>query len=314
MMKKIKIKKIKIKKIIPVLLMLLIIMSACTNPIIDQGKTTPAPEVEETVKSPMLALTDLAGNSVTVPSAPKKIISLSPAVTEILFALNYGEYVIGVDELSDYPEQVTDITKYSKTDMKAIIAAEPDLVLYSRDLSDANIDELKAANISIACIEATNYTDVFSSISFVSWFEGNSQSTLVKDMNAIASEVFLLDFDFEPMNVLVITSESGSDYKVAGNGSIANELITMLGSSPVTVNETAAETVYTKAMIEEIDPQVIIVYSSLGVDKIESAMPELNAVNSGRVFEIEGGFFRAGPRMVEGLLALHEAFEQAAQS
>lgn len=303
-----------IKKIVPVLLLLFILMSACTSPIIEQGKTTPAPADAAPIASPMISLTDLVGNAVIVPSAPKKIISLSPAVTEILFALNYGEYVIGVDAFSDYPEQAADIKKYDKTDMKAIIAAKPDLVLYSRDLPTASVEELKAAGIPAACIEATNYTEVFSSIAFVLQFEGNSQSTLVQDMNAIASEVFLLDFDFEPMNVLVITGDDGGDYRVAGNGSIANELISMLDSLPVTVNETAVETVYSRAVINELDPQIIIVYSSLGADKIESAMPGLNAVSSGRVFEIEDGFFRAGPRMVEGLAALREAFEQAALS
>ena len=50
-----------------------------------------------------VTVTDNAGNAVTIEKEPQKIVSLSPATTEILFALDQGDKVVGRTKYCDYP-------------------------------------------------------------------------------------------------------------------------------------------------------------------------------------------------------------------
>lgn len=80
-----------------------------------------------------------SGGVVTViPQAPKRIISLSPTATEILFAENAGSQVIAVDSLSNYPTSAP-ITKLSafSPNVEAIAAKRPDLVILSADATNS---------------------------------------------------------------------------------------------------------------------------------------------------------------------------------
>ena len=51
-----------------------------------------------------LRLTDSAGRSVELKAVPRRIVSVSPAFTEVLFAIGAGGQVVGTDDFTDYPE------------------------------------------------------------------------------------------------------------------------------------------------------------------------------------------------------------------
>jgi iron complex transport system substrate-binding protein len=77
-----------------------------------------------------LSLTTSAG-TITLPSAPKRIVSLSPTATEMLFAIDAGSQVVAVDDQSNYPPYAPK-TKLSgfQPNVEAIAAYKPDLVVY----------------------------------------------------------------------------------------------------------------------------------------------------------------------------------------
>jgi len=77
-----------------------------------------------------------ANGSVRIPARPKRIISLAPSDTEMLYAIGAGPQVTAVDELSDYPKNAPR-TKLSgqKPNAEAIIAKNPDLVVLSDDMN-----------------------------------------------------------------------------------------------------------------------------------------------------------------------------------
>ncbi len=74
------------------------------------------------------------GTEVTLTAQPKKIVSLSPTGTELLYAVGAGKQVTAVDELSNYPAD-TPRTKLSgfKPNAEAVVAYQPDLVVLSYD-------------------------------------------------------------------------------------------------------------------------------------------------------------------------------------
>ena len=52
-----------------------------------------------------VTVTDDDGTAITLASAPQKIVSLTPAVTETLFAVGAGDRVVATDDASDYPAE-----------------------------------------------------------------------------------------------------------------------------------------------------------------------------------------------------------------
>ncbi len=82
--------------------------------------------------------------SQAAPNIPKRIISLSPSATEILFAIGSGKQVIAVDDLSNHPSEAP-MTKLSafNPNVEALLNYKPDLIILNADATKAL--EVKAA-------------------------------------------------------------------------------------------------------------------------------------------------------------------------
>src|SRR5277367_5585596 len=72
-----------------------------------------------------------AGRSVAAEKQPR-IVSLSPHITELLFAAGAGDHVVGVDDQSDYPPAVAGIPRVGEPaalDVEALLKLKPTLVV-----------------------------------------------------------------------------------------------------------------------------------------------------------------------------------------
>ncbi len=87
--------------------------------------------------------------TVTLTQRPERIVSLSPTVTEMLFAIDAGPQVIAVDDQSTFPADApkTDLSGF-KPNAEAIAAKNPDLVVLSDDLNKI-VDQLTALKIPV---------------------------------------------------------------------------------------------------------------------------------------------------------------------
>ena len=80
--------------------------------------------------------TDEIGRKVRIPDSPKRIVSMAPSITEILFALGLDEEIVGVTDFCDYPEAA--LTKqrvggFVNPSIEKIVSLKPDLILGIRD-------------------------------------------------------------------------------------------------------------------------------------------------------------------------------------
>lgn len=87
--------------------------------------------------------TDDAGHTVILAQPARRIVSLAPHVTELLFAAGAGGKIVGAVEYSDYPPEARAIPRvggYSRIDLERLLSLKPDLVIawasgnYSGDL------------------------------------------------------------------------------------------------------------------------------------------------------------------------------------
>ena len=85
-----------------------------------------------TLATAEIRLTDDAGRSVTLEHPARRIISLAPHMTELLFAAGAGGQVVGTVEYSNYPpaaQRVARIGDSAQLDLERIVALKPDLVV-----------------------------------------------------------------------------------------------------------------------------------------------------------------------------------------
>src|ERR1700687_6031065 len=77
-------------------------------------------------------------------SPPRRIVSLAPSVTEILFAMGLGDNIVGVTSFCDYPEEAKKKQKIggmSNPSLEAVVSLKPDIVVMTTDGNPKEFEE-----------------------------------------------------------------------------------------------------------------------------------------------------------------------------
>ncbi len=127
-----------------------------------------------------LTITDQIGREVTIERLPERIISLSPANTEILYALGLGDKIVGVTDYCDYPEEVATKEKiggYSDPNIEKIISLNPDLIL-ATGIYLKPIEELEKLGVPSVAIEPENIDEMLDSIEIIGKATGRHKEAM----------------------------------------------------------------------------------------------------------------------------------------
>ena len=117
-------------------------------------------------------LTDALGRSPALGKNPRRIVSLVPAVTEILFAIGAGEKVVGVTQYCDYPIEaktraVVGGFSGATVSMEIIRSLEADLVILSADMHARVVSLLDELGIPSFAVEPGNFSEVYDTIALL---------------------------------------------------------------------------------------------------------------------------------------------------
>ncbi len=119
--------------------------------------------------SAVVDVTDDLGQSIRLAQPARRIVSLAPHVTELLYAAGAGDKVVGVVQYSDYPEAARKVVRvggYTSVDMEKVVALKPDLVVaWKSGNRDAHLDKLRGLGIPVFINEPRKIEDVARSLS-----------------------------------------------------------------------------------------------------------------------------------------------------
>lgn len=157
--------------------------SSAEDGTVDSGSSTEATTTQSKEGFPV-TVTFAPEAPVTIEDQPERIVSLSPAITETLFAVGAGDHVVAVDEYSNYPEDAPLVQGLSgfTPNVESILDYDPDLVvLMSAD--DSILTGLDAAGVDTLVIPAAeNLDETYSQIEQVGRATGfEDQATTVVD-------------------------------------------------------------------------------------------------------------------------------------
>jgi iron complex transport system substrate-binding protein len=266
-------------------------------------------------QSPPGNIVDGLGRQITINAVPQRIVSLAPSNTEILFALDLGDKVVGVTEYCNYPEAAKTKPKvggFSTVDIEKVVSLRPDLVLATQIHSKTIIPALEKLGLTVVALTPSSLTGVLDSITLVGKITGQSKeaSELIKDLStritAIADKTQKLSTAQRP-RVFYVTWHD--PLWTAGTGTLSNDVISQAGGQNIASDITGDKTIDLETVINR-DPEVIIVSVGMGTGedlpwqyiKSESRLKNTQALLTDRVYKIDGDLIhRPGPRIVEAL-------------
>src|SRR2546426_9644339 len=122
------------------------------------------------VSPPVTAFTtrDMLGRDVTLAAPPARIVSLVPSVTEILYALNAEDVLVGVTDFCDFPPEARRKPRVGgmvAPSLEAIVALRPDLVIAtSEGTREDTFTQLSRVGVPVYLVAAHHVADATSLI------------------------------------------------------------------------------------------------------------------------------------------------------
>src|SRR2546427_4911340 len=118
---------------------------------------------------------DDLGRRVYLSKPPRRIVSLAPSVTEILFAVGLDAEVVGVTTFCDYPAKAKTRPKVGAAipNLEAILGLKPDLVVGTDSIRQDVLTKLEQLKIPVFVLSAKTLEDVLGHISTVGRMVGH---------------------------------------------------------------------------------------------------------------------------------------------
>ncbi|AJY76655.1 ABC transporter substrate-binding protein [Paenibacillus beijingensis] len=259
-----------------------------------------------------LTVKDASGTEITFDKAPERVVSLVPSETETLFAIGAGDEVVGVDEYSNYPEEASKKTKIGdlKTNVEAVTALNPDLVVASSTMNAEAIEKLRQLNIKVYASAPKTYDETVDKIGQLGLIMNKQEQSgqVQQHMKDVKQQVTDAVKDAPKTKVYLEFSPGWT----VGKGEFMDELVTLAGGTNVAGDQSGWFEVNSEQIVKA-NPE-LIVYPKLDGNPIlpgiksRAGWSVIDAVKNNRFAEVPmDPLVRVGPRLADGLLDLAKA-------
>ncbi len=249
---------------------------------------------------------------VTISREPKRIVSLAPNITEILFALGEGDRLAGRSSWCDHPTEVTDIPdagSLMEPNIEKVASLRPDLIIASAHFQRGSLNKLDRLGVPVLILFGPESFDgLFFTIDKVAELvnaEANAariKADIRRRIETVKEKTAGLE---KPKVYYVIDFGASGDYTAGGNTFI-HQLLSLAGARNIA--EDLEGWAYSAEMVIQGDPDLIICPDFPGFRERLTASPayrELRAVKQDRVYQIDVDLIdRQGPRLIDGLETL----------
>ena len=208
---------------------------------------------------------DVRGKRISLPHPPRRIVSLTPAVTEILYAVGAGAKVVGVTSFCDFPAAAKSVPKIGdfRTSLEKVVARKPDLVVASVSANGQAIRDVERMRIPVFAIDTLTVKQVFTAIRGIGEITGNANGArdLVKSMDAEMSPIQkrAKGISVRPRALIVVDVNTPW---VAGANTYMDDLVTMAGGINIARDAGNGWRPYSPEKVVVKRPEVILVTDS----------------------------------------------------
>ena len=273
-----------------------------------------------------LTLIDDEGTTVVIPARPERIVSLTPATTEILFAVGAGPRVVATTDFDDYPPEAVplpDVASYQGVDVEKIVGLEADLVVAggnSFNSPDA-IARLRTLGIPVLVVYAPDVATVLADVALVAKAAGEEAA------GAALAAAMRAEIDAISAGIAATAAaaprvfyqlDATKEIYGPADDSFVVQMIKLAGGDPITTGSPTVFSIPLERLVTA-DPEVIVLGdAAYGATAAQvAARPGwggMTAVKTGAIRPVDDVVVtRPGPRLAEGLRALALAIDPTVQ-
>src|SRR3989442_15447864 len=200
------------------------------------------------------------GRGVSLSKPPRRIVSLAPSVTEILFAVGLDAEVVGVTTFCDYPAQAKTRPKIGAAipNLEAILGLKPDLVVAGDNVRPDVLAKLEQLKIPVFVLFAKTLEDVLGHISTIGRMVGHEPEArrVVPELRDRLADIRRRTASVRRVRMFYVVN---TDPLISvAKGSFIHHMIETAGGENVVGR---AQATYPKVSVEEVlrqDPEVIL--------------------------------------------------------
>ena len=287
----------------------------------DAATEAPAEATAEATEAPAgVTVTDMTGREITLSEPATRVVALSAADCEVLYAVGAGDLIVGRGEYCDYPAEVLDVPAVQsgmETNIEQIIALDPQVLLMSTMAqTEEQIAQLEAAGIQVVVSDAQNIEGVYTAINMIGVLTGHETEAAgtVENMKTTFSDLAARAGELEGKSVYFEVSPLQYGLWTAGTDTFMDEIATMLGLKNIFASATGWAEI-SEEQVLEANPDIIVtiaMYYGEGQTPVEEILSragwqDVTAVKNGDILNLPNNeLSRPGPRIADGAKALFD--------
>jgi iron complex transport system substrate-binding protein len=257
---------------------------------------------------------DDLGRELILKKEIKRVISLAPSVTELIFEAGGGEKLVGVTTYCNYPEAVRNIAKVGDTQipsLEKIVALEPDMVFISKESQLERFSGILAEKgIQVYVVDPKSPLEIpeevrrLGEVLSTEKLAEQAASALEKKLDNVLARAKQIT---QRPRVFIQISEK--DLFTAGKDSFITKIVELAGGKSVTdeLNEAYPKLSAETAM--RLNPDIILLSESEDNLKPNKALSDSNAYRNGKIIKINADILsRPGPRSIDAIAVCNEGF------
>jgi iron complex transport system substrate-binding protein len=247
---------------------------------------------------PVFLLTFILLMKVSYPAEgfPRRIISLSPSINEIIYGLGSWKSVVGVTIYSDFPPEVKNLPTvggWINPNLEGIIALKPDLVIMIKDQDKIFGDNIRKLGLKTLSVESTTIKDISDSILKIGKALGKDKEAreVTENFKSSLDEIRTKIIGVRPKRVLFVVGRNPGtleDIYVISRRSYINEIIGIAGGENIVKNDVFSVKASKEAILS-LNPEVIVEVNHERTNKDETLkvwdeLKDVSAVKNKEVY------------------------------
>jgi len=264
-----------------------------------------------TVHAVPVTVTDDLGHTVRFGAPPQRIVSLAPALTEILFSLGLDDRIVGVTDFCNYPAAALTKPRVGglNPNLEKIISLHPDLIVGVAGIyQNQSLARFEQFHLPSFSVDPASVEKIFRTILVLGKITGTEEAAaeevrrLRKRLSAVQDTIHA---DSRPRVLYVVDEEPLIS---VGKGSYLDDLIREAGGVNITGVLKKAYPVVSMEYVIRQNPEVIVL--AMDADQVLtdrqrqhwSRWSSLAAVRNGRIYKVRRDLLnRPGPRIIDGI-------------
>ncbi|MBR1685347.1 MAG: ABC transporter substrate-binding protein [Clostridia bacterium] len=267
-----------------------------------------------------VTVTDMTGREITLDAPATRIVALTAADCEILYALGAGDLLVGRGEYCDYPEEVLTVPSVQsgyETNIEQIKALDPQVVLMATMAQTTEqVEALENAGIRVVVSDAQTIEGTYEAIRLIGSLVGKTEESeaIISGMTSTFDAIREAAGEGSGKTVYFEVSPLQWGLWAAGKGTFMDELATLCGLENAFADVDGWGAISEEQVIAR-DPDYIVtitMYYGEGPTPVEEIVSRpgwenLKAVQNGTILNADSNeISRPGPRLEDAAKTLFD--------